>query len=445
MRTVSVIRRVLSVGPLALATVLFALAGEGGAADSGRDVCGGLPRRVHAVCEAYCVKYNCPGNFGSTCEALRKTFAKKTGTSAFPCDVPGPTLTPTPEATPTRTVAVTPVATATATAAPTCTPTPTATPTVQVYTYDFETGTADWSLQADVWSWAALDGGYALRSTGQGFAGLTAHTGEVSSLGFRVRLDDLQAQIHANVRESWPNGLHTRYIAWFSTGGVRISRQQSGSMQLLGTALVPIAPRVLHDVRIIVGAGSVDVFVDGEGVLGVDDPNELPAGRVSFEGLGSLIAYVDDVEVRIGAEPTPHERAPRPVSSMPPGPDVGRFVAGTYTGNYTISSGTTLTLSQGRYTLVEGTITVPDNARMRIEEGAVLIFDRGTSPLLHWGFDLRGTGSLEIKGGGSWQTTAWFGSMPSEAPPSRSGVPSRGSTSSMPASSPQWRSPTAAS
>src|SRR3972149_1057435 len=53
---------------------------------------------------------------------------------------------------------------------------------LQVYRYDFESGTDDWSLQSGIWTLVPVDGGHALKGDGHGHANLTAHAGEVSSL-----------------------------------------------------------------------------------------------------------------------------------------------------------------------------------------------------------------------------------------------------------------------
>jgi hypothetical protein len=268
----------------------------------------------------------------------------------------------------------------------------------QTYFYDFEAGTTDWSLESGIWSWASSEGGHALYGKGHGFARLTAHSGEASSLTFRFRLDSLQADFHANVYERLDSG-GTRYYVYFTNDSVKISRQQGSTFQELGRGFVPITPNVFHEAQIMVGGGSVDVFVDGEGAVGVDDPTPPPPGYVSFESLGSSPVFVDDVSVQFGAETAPHPRAPRPPLSLPPGPDVGPFVSGVYTGNIYLSGNDVLTLSQGLYTLKAGNIYLTDNARLRIEPDAVLQFDRGTSSLIHWGVDLKKSSVLEVVGG----------------------------------------------
>jgi len=101
----------------------------------------------------------------------------------------------------------------------------------------------------------------------------------------------------------------------------------------------------------------------------------------------------------VGAETGPHVRAPRSPENFPPGPDVGPFVRGRYKGDIVLTGSQQLTLTSGRYTVETGNIKLSGNAKLRIEKGAGLIFDRGTSPLIHWGIDLLGDAVLELPGG----------------------------------------------
>jgi hypothetical protein len=268
----------------------------------------------------------------------------------------------------------------------------------QVYSYDFDDGSAGWDLEAGIWFWVPSGGGHALFGSGHGFARLTAHSGEVSALTFKFRLEDLNSQFHANLLESFTGG-HTRYAVRFQSNGVVLSKQITSNFQELGMGFAPIAPDVFHEAQILVGGGSIDVFVDGEGVVGVDDPNPPPPGFISFESLDDSGLFIDNVEVQIGPEPAPHSHAPRPPLSFPPGPNVGPFVNGIHNGSFTLSGGQVLTLSQGRYTVTEGEINLTDDARLRIESGAVLVFDRGNSPLFHWGINMQSGAVLEVDGG----------------------------------------------
>ena len=271
-------------------------------------------------------------------------------------------------------------------------------PQVQIYSYDFESGTAGWTLESGVWARVPYAGGHALLGTGHGFARLTSQSGDTTSLSFRFRLEDLQSSLHANVYENFTSG-HARYLVSFGSNGIGISRQQGSSFQDMGLGFVPISPEVFHDARIMVGGGSIDVFLDGDAAVGVDDPVAPPPGYISFESLDNSTVYIDDVEVQIGPEPAPHPRAPRPPLSVPPGPDVGPFVNGSYTGDINLTGNNVLTLSQGRYTVKSGNIKLKDNSRLIIQPDAVLVFDRGTSPLIHWGVDLNNASAMEVNGG----------------------------------------------
>ncbi len=264
--------------------------------------------------------------------------------------------------------------------------------------YDFEQDTTDWTLESGVWSRVACGGGYALRGVGHGFARLTAYSGDVSRVSFRFFLQDLKSSLHANVLDNIESG-GERYLIRFEGGGVHISRQTGGTFKDFGQGFIPIIPGVFHTAEILIGGGSVDVFVDGEAAVGIDDPTPPPGGYVSFESLENTTVYIDDVEVQFGTESTPHTKAPRPPLSLPAGPDVGPFVNGIYTGTITLTGTTTLTLSQGRYTVKAGDIRLRDSATLRVEQDAVLVFDRGSSPLIHWGPDLQNSASLIADGG----------------------------------------------
>jgi hypothetical protein len=274
---------------------------------------------------------------------------------------------------------------------------------VQSYFYDFESGASGWSLQSGIWSLAPSEGGQALMGIGHGFARLTAYSGEASSLSFRFRLDGVQTYMHVNVFDNLPAG-GGRYFVRFGIDGVKISRQQGNTFQDLGSGLAAIAPNSFHEAQIMVGGGSIDVFVDGEGVVGLDDPLPPEPGYISFESLVSSPVYVDDVNIHFGAETSPHPRAPRPPLSMPPGPDISIggqpvFVSGVHNGDIHLNNTQVLTLSHGLYIMKAGTIYLEGEAELHILPEAVLVFDRDTSPLIHWGVDLKHSARLEISGG----------------------------------------------
>lgn len=276
----------------------------------------------------------------------------------------------------------------------------------QTYTYDFNKGSTDWTLDASVWSLASSPGGttgQALRGQGHGFAKLTAHKGAVSSLKFRVRLDGMNTYMHINVLEDASTSPASRYYLEIRGNGVKIVHQVKSNFEDLGVGFAPMGPNRFHDMEVYLGGGSLDVFVDGEAVVGVDTPAKLPDGTAGFESLVSSPVYVDDVTVEMGSL-KPHPKAPRPPLSVAPGPNVGPFVKGVYTGDITLTN-QKLILSNGRYTVKKGNILLQGASTLRIDPGAVLVFDRDDSPLIHWGVKLREsaalpqTSILEVAGG----------------------------------------------
>lgn len=271
---------------------------------------------------------------------------------------------------------------------------------LQTYRYDFESGTSGWQWQSGIWSWAAVDGGHGLRGEGHGWARLMEHTGEASSFRFRFRLEDLESTLIATLWETYADGTHRRYYVSLGGGtGMTLVRQQGATFTNLGVGYVPISPGVFYEALILVGGGSIDVFLNGEGVVGADDPAPPPPGYVSFESLDNSVAFVDDVEVQFGPEAAPHSRAPRSPLSFPPGPDVGPFIAGIHAGNISLGGTDAITLTQGRYTVREGQIYLSGSSRLRIEQGAALVFDRGNIPLVNWGIHLTDGAALEVDGG----------------------------------------------
>lgn len=281
--------------------------------------------------------------------------------------------------------------------------------------YDFDAGAPGWSLD-QVWSLAPsptapantpATTGQALRGTGHGFARLTVQR-DVSRLAFRARLDGWNTQLNVNVLETWTTGYtpqHLRYYLTIHSYRVQITYQDGSSFQSLGRGLAPIAPNRFHDFEVRLGAGSLDVAVDGEDLVGVDVPLKLPTGGVGFECDGTQPVYIDDVEVELGGQAVPHPQAPRPPLGVAAGPDVGKFVKGEFTGDLKLTN-ETLVLSKGRYTIRKGNIHLIGNSLLRIEPDAVLVFDRQDSPLVHWGIYLdrasptqpAQTSTLEIMG-----------------------------------------------
>jgi hypothetical protein len=184
------------------------------------------------------------------------------------------------------------------------------TPQNEVYKYNFEKPSAEWELQGGAWQLEAFEGSQRLRSTAKGSAQLLAHSGDVFSLRFRFRATGEDSLV-AVVRDGPPNA-QRRYAVTWRADRVSIARVEGGTSKVLGERTTKIDPKAFHDAAILVGGGSLDVFVDGQPVVGVDEANLLPAGTIGFEATGPAAVYVDDVEVSFGAEPAPHARAPRP-------------------------------------------------------------------------------------------------------------------------------------
>jgi len=252
-----------------------------------------------------------------------------------------------------------------------------------VVKYDFNSPSADWKLYYG-WSLATPPGGpsQALCGKGNGQALLNL-PGNVTSLKYKARVEGLSTAFNANVLS---------YTLVNDTAGVNIS---SGSTSI-GRGFIPLAPRLVHDVEVLVGGGSLDVFIDGEPVVGTDVPKSLPSGTVSFGSWASECTYIDDVVVEFDG-PAHSKRAPRPPLTLPPGPDVGSFVKGQFSGDYTLNN-QTLVLKTGRYVINQGNFYLKGASKLEIQPNAVLVFDRGTSPLIHWGLEAQGTSVVTIAG-----------------------------------------------
>ena len=305
------------------------------------------------------------------------------------------------EETPNTTVTAAPLPTSAATppiVAPTTVPLPTPdlAPGQTLLSFDFEDGAPSWDLEAPVWRVDGFGDGNALVGQGHGFARFEGVAEPVSRMEFKFRLEGKGSQINANLFETFATG-HTRYFVTFKQGVVSLNRQRGDEFTHLGEEPVPLPLNTVMTATVFVGGGSMDVFIDGEPALGADDPSPPPPGTFSFEAEGSVV--VDDVTVVLGDEQKAHPRAPRSPLGYPVGPDVGPFIDGNHVGDLVLGSGQTLTLRTGRYTMVSGNIELQGNARLRIEEDAVLIFDRGDSPLFHWGLNLTDKASLELAGG----------------------------------------------
>jgi hypothetical protein len=134
----------------------------------------------------------------------------------------------------------------------------------------------------------------------------------------------------------------------------------------------PILPGRFYTVEMYLSDASLDVFIDGKGVVGIDLKSPPAADRqVGFETFVKAPGNVmlDDVEVRLGDIHAP-VRARSPYS-WKPGDDAGPFVNGIARENFTLDGNQSLTLKGGRY-LSYGDITLKDNASIVIEADAAL-------------------------------------------------------------------------
>jgi hypothetical protein len=264
------------------------------------------------------------------------------------------------------------------------------------YQYDFTHGSAGWTLDENwsLGSWA--HGGQALVGELNGVANHTEGSGTVRKVTFRFQIDE--AVPYFCFSFGGPGGpAGQSYTVCIEAAGVGItSRQNEATSEL---AFVPFSTEggLPHSVTVLTGEGSLDVFIDEVGVVGVDTPDPAP-GSVSLLA-GPTRVIVDDVEIVLGGDGAGHDRAPRPVEDVPPGPDVGPFVNGRASGDITLSGSEHLELSGGSYIVADGNITITGNASLAIAEDAVLAFEVESSPLLHFGIHLSGSGRFEVNGG----------------------------------------------
>ena len=263
-------------------------------------------------------------------------------------------------------------------------------------TFDFESGFYPWQLDAGIWKLGPAGGSQALVGTGHGFARLPV--GSISRLDFRFQLRQAKSGLQVSLFEIL-GPPHTRYFFSLRPSGVSLFRQQGSKFDLLGQEPMQFSFGDMIEATILVGGGSIDLFINKKPIVGADLATQPVKGAVSFESLDAPVA-VDDVEITLGEETTPHTKAPRAAEGYPVGASIKNyFVNGVHTGNLVLNNSEVLTLKSGRYTVISGNVKLYGNARLRIEKGAALIFDRGSSPLFHWGVELYGQSRLELAGG----------------------------------------------
>ncbi len=238
------------------------------------------------------------------------------------------------------------------------------------YRYDFESDAFGWDLSG-AWSRVSLEaGGYALRGVGEGGAALTAAQGAISYVKYRFSVDTIDDTINANIFTP-----QTRYTLEIGPRGVCYFAlpltEEAEERCVYGH--YPILPRLFYTAEIYINADSLDIFINGESVVGADLQTPIaPERTLSFEVISDQDhgVTVDDVEVQIGENVQPPSKARSPYSWQP-GADVGPFVNGIANGNFTLDGNDSLTLQGGRY-MAYGDITLKGNASLTIEADAAL-------------------------------------------------------------------------
>ncbi len=238
---------------------------------------------------------------------------------------------------------------------------------VGTYSYDFEAGTAGWEL-SEAWSRVETSDGYALQGTGEGSAGLSAVTGRISYLKYRFMVDELGGGLNANIFT--PSMRYTLEVGARGLCFFTLAPDQELEHCIFGH--YPILPGWFYTVEMYLSDTSVDVFINGEGVVGTElaspPGEERVVGFEVFAGGGGSVT-VDDVEVKLG-DLRPPSRARSPYS-WKAGKDAGPFTNGISENNFTLEGNEALTLQGGRY-LSYGDITLRDNASLIIEADAAL-------------------------------------------------------------------------
>ena len=267
----------------------------------------------------------------------------------------------------------------------------------ETYSYDFADGAQGWDLD-DNWSLTDWDpGGQALlessrrnrpahrghRDGPEGVVSYSRWTGP--SPFFCVRFGG----------PGGPTGLE--YSVCLEANGVGITSRQNEATQELAFVPFSIEGGLTHSATLFTGDGSLDVFIDDVGVVGID-ASDPAAGSVLFLA-GPKSVIIDDVGIVLGGDGSGHDRAPRPVDDIEPGPDVGPFVDGKVSGGFTLSGDEHLELTGGRYIVTDGGIFITENATLTVADGGVLAFGLEGSPLLHFGVHVSGDGTFRVDGG----------------------------------------------
>ena len=241
-----------------------------------------------------------------------------------------------------------------------------------VYKYDFETGTDGWDL-GEAWQRTTLSGGgYGLVSTAEGTATAKEAQGKITYVRYRFSVETLGNGLDASIFSS--QGQNTLEIGPRGVCYFQFPSPDGSEIEHCIYGHYPILPQQFYTIEMYIGDTSIDIFINGEAVVGTDLETPIPEDRTF-----ALVAYgsapdqritVDDVEIRVGEAVQPPAKARSPFSWQP-GPDVGPFVNGVALQPFTLSGHQSITLSGGRY-MAYGDITLKDNASLIVEKDAIL-------------------------------------------------------------------------
>ena len=259
------------------------------------------------------------------------------------------------------------------------------------YHYDFEQDVAGWQLD-EGWQRTALSGGYGLVSTAEGTATAEEAQGKITYVKYRFSVETLGDALNASIFSSQGQNQNTLEIGPRGVCYFQFPPPDGSEIEHCIYGHYPILPQQFYTVEMYIGDASIDIFINGEPVVGTDLTAPIPEDRTfAFVAYGSASDQritVDDVEIRVDETVQPPVQARSPFS-WPPGPDVGPFVDGVALQPFTLSGNQSITLRGGRY-MAYGDITLKDNASLIIEKDAILY----TSDVY-----LRDNASLTVNGG----------------------------------------------
>jgi hypothetical protein len=169
---------------------------------------------------------------------------------------------------------------------------------------DFEDGRADgWRLGPGWKISQEENGNHALLAETHSEAILEDGPGGDFILHFRVK--PLESDLSVNFRSDPIDPGRTRYMAHFMPDMLilhRFYRDQGGPV--VRDAPIAYGPEQWRDTEIVAQGGHIHISLDGQGVLGYDDPEPLPPGIVSFEnGDPPARNWIDEVLIEPAMPP----------------------------------------------------------------------------------------------------------------------------------------------